>query len=258
MATFLFDSTIFGPVKSRRLGVSLGINLLPNNCKVCTYNCIYCECGWTHSGELSGGFPSRSDVKKFLEIKLKEMREQGKPIDAITFAGNGEPTIHPEFPEIISDTIAVRNRFVPKASVAVLSNSMTLDSARIRMALMKVDYNIMKLDSGFDRTVQLLNQPKRPISVAEIVSNLKLFDGRFTLQTMFVRGEYRGEKVDNTTPEELDKWIEVVMELKPRDVMIYTIARETPVNSLEKVGVGELNAIAARLERLGVPAQVSG
>ncbi len=186
------------------------------------------------------------------------MREQGKPIDAITFAGNGEPTIHPEFPQIVADTIAIRNRFFPNAKVAVLSNSMTLDNTDIRMALMKVDYNILKLDSGFDRTIQLLNQPKRPITVAEIVSNLKLFDGQFTLQTMFVKGEYRGETVDNTTPEELNKWIEIVLELKPRDVMIYTISRETPLNTLKKVSLAELNSIAARLEELGVSVQVSG
>lgn len=258
MSTFLFDSTIFGPVKSRRLGISLGVNLLPNNCKVCNYNCIYCECGWTHANDLSSGLPTRLEVKKFLEIKLKEMAEAEKPIDAITFAGNGEPTIHPEFPQIISDTIAVRNKFFPKAKVAVLSNSMTLGNPEIRAALMKVDYNILKLDSGFDQTIELLNQPKRKITVAEIVANLKLFNGQFTLQTMFVKGEYRGEKVDNTTPEELQRWLEIVDELRPLDVMIYTIARETPVNTLKKVPLGDLNAIAAKVQELGITVQVSG
>lgn len=258
MSTFLFDSTIFGPVKSRRLGISLGVNLLPNNCKVCNFNCIYCECGWTHANDLSSGLPSRVDVKRFLEKRLKEMAETGKPLDAITFAGNGEPTIHPEFPQIISDTIAVRNKIYPQAKVAVLSNSLTLGNPEIRAALMRVDYNILKLDSGFDQTIELLNQPKSKITVDQIVANLKLFNGQFTLQTMFVKGEYRGKKVDNTSPEELQRWLEIVSELRPLDVMIYTIARETPVNTLKKVPLSELNAIATKVQELGINVQVSG
>jgi wyosine [tRNA(Phe)-imidazoG37] synthetase (radical SAM superfamily) len=258
MSTFLFDSTIFGPVKSRRLGVSLGINLLPDNCKVCNFNCIYCECGWTHSDDLSAGLPSRQDVKRFLEMKLKEMSNQGKPIEAITFAGNGEPTIHPEFSKIIGDTLLLRNKYYPSAKVAVLSNSMTLSNPDIRNALLRVDYNILKLDSGFDSTIELLNQPKRKVTVAEIVSNLKFFDGNFTLQTMFVRGEYRGQQIDNTTEQEICRWLDIVAELHPKDVMIYTIARETPINTLKKVTIEELNGIAKRVKDLGIEVLVSG
>lgn len=186
------------------------------------------------------------------------MAETGKPLDAITFAGNGEPTIHPEFPQIISDTIAVRNKIYPQAKVAVLSNSLTLGNPEIRAALMRVDYNILKLDSGFDQTIELLNQPKSKITVDQIVANLKLFNGQFTLQTMFVKGEYRGKKVDNTSPEELQRWLEIVSELRPLDVMIYTIARETPVNTLKKVPLSELNAIATKVQELGINVQVSG
>jgi wyosine [tRNA(Phe)-imidazoG37] synthetase (radical SAM superfamily) len=186
------------------------------------------------------------------------MSTDGKPIDAITFAGNGEPTIHPDFTKIIGDTLLLRNKYYPNAKVAVLSNSMTLSNPDIRNALLRVDYNILKLDSGFDETIELLNQPKRKVTVAEIVSNLKQFKGNFTLQTMFVRGEYRGQQIDNTTEQELCRWLDIVDELQPKEVMIYTIARETPINTLKKIDMEELQGIAARVKALGIEVQVSG
>ncbi|MDX9812155.1 MAG: radical SAM protein [Bacteroidales bacterium] len=260
MATFLFDEIIFGPVSSRRLGVSLGINLLPVTRKVCNFNCIYCECGWNH--ENKGGkilFPSRGEVSNALTIKLTEMQDSGMKPDVITFAGNGEPTLHPDFPGIIDDTINIRDKFFPDAKIAVLSNSSTITIPGIREALLKVDKNILKMDSGFDLTVRVHNQPRVNIKVAELIENLKSFNGQLIIQTLFLRGTYNGRTIDNTTPEELDAWLKAVDMIRPSEVMIYTISRDTPEGgSLRKVPLPELREIAARVRKLGIETQVSG
>ncbi|MBE0674145.1 MAG: radical SAM protein [Bacteroidales bacterium] len=259
MATFLFDKIIFGPVKSRRLGVSLGVNLLPADRKVCNFNCIYCECGWTREEHLKSPLPSRDDVRRELALKLQEMKASGTPPDVITFAGNGEPTIHPDFPGIIDDTIALRDELCPGASVAVLSNATMINRPEIRDALLKTDRNILKLDSAFDETVQLHNQPGGNYSVAETINQLRLFRGDVTIQTLFLRGEYKGSVIDNTTPRELEAWLGVIASIAPREVMIYTIHRDTPLGgNLKKVPVAELEAIAARVRELGIKTQVSG
>jgi len=260
MSTFLFDSIIFGPVHSRRLGVSLGINLLPCDRKVCSFDCIYCECGWT-PGERSPGshLPSRSEVRAELRTRLAEMRKAGEKPDVITYAGNGEPTMHPDFPGIIDDSVALRNEFFPEAKISVLSNATGINRKSIRDALMKVDMNILKLDSAFISTVVALNRPRKSYDLAKTIENMKLFNGKFIIQTLFVRGEHEGKTIDNTTPEEVDAWLEKVRELNPESVMIYTIDRDTPLgNRLHKVPLSDLKAIAARVEAAGITASVSG
>lgn len=260
MSTFLFDQTIFGPVKSRRLGVSLGINLLPNDSKVCSFDCIYCECGWTpHKREKKAELPSRETVARLLREKLKEMQNAGEAPDVFTFAGNGEPTLHPDFAEIIDDTIAIRDEYFPKARIAVLSNSTMLHKPNVVEALKKVDDNILKLDSGIPETIQLLDCPLGRFHLVEVINNMKKFDGKLTIQTMFIRGEFSGHKIDNTTEKELSAWLELLADIRPERVMIYTIARDTPTQNLSKVSIDELEKIAARVQsELGIDVQVSG
>jgi len=256
MATFLFDSIVFGPIRSRRLGASLGINLLPLSSKVCSFDCIYCECGWTEKKE-KGRLPSRVEVRKYLEEKLAEMLKKADTLDVITFAGNGEPTLHPEFAEIIDDSIELRNMYFPWAKIAVLSNATMLSKPKVREALKKVDQNILKLDSAFDSTIQRINQPRVKFNAKELVENLKSFEGNLIVQTLFLRGTFDGKIIDNTAAVEVDGWLELVKAIKPKEVMVYTIARDTPAAGLEKVSAKDLKAIAARVEALGIPVQVS-
>jgi len=259
MATFLFDKIIFGPVTSRRLGVSLGVNLLPADRKVCNFNCIYCECGLTRADHILSPLPSREEVRRALEGKLMEMKQLGTPPDVITFAGNGEPTLHPEFSGIIDDTLALRNRLFPVTRIAVLSNATMINNKKVRDALLRTDSNILKLDSAFDETARLHNQPGKNYSVTETIRNLKLFKGDVTIQTLFLRGEFQGKAIDNTTPREIEGWLDALREIAPREVMIYTIDRDTPEGGkLEKVPLKELNQIAARVKELGIKTQVSG
>ncbi len=255
--TALFSDVIFGPVRSRRLGLSLGVNLLPVAAKLCNFNCIYCECGWSVTGA-QGRFNSREDVRRLLGEKLREMASAGECPDVITFAGNGEPTTHPDFEAIIDDTLALRDEICPSARVSVLSNATMIGRESVRRALEKVDNNILKLDSAFDDTVRLIDDPQGVYSVAETVANMKRFEGGLIIQTMFLRGEYNGRNVDNTTEREVDAWLELVRQIAPRQVMIYTIDRDTPAPNLEKVPVKELQAIAARVEALGIPTSVAG
>lgn len=259
MATFLFDKIIFGPVKSRRLGVSLGINLLPTDIKVCSFDCIYCECGRNPKKyEKKVEMPSRRVVQQKLIKKLEEMKADNHLPDVITFAGNGEPTLHPEFPGIIDDTIEIRNQFAPKARIAVLSNATMIHKKNIFQALLKIEDNIQKLDSAFEKTVQLLDCPNKNFNLQKTVDQLTSFGGKVIVQTLFVRGNYMGETVDNTTEPEISAWIELLKKIKPSQVMIYTIARDTPVDTLEKISLDELNTIAKTLENAGFKVQVSG
>lgn len=260
MATFLFDSIVFGPVSSRRLGVSLGINLLPVSRKVCSYNCIYCECGWTPDMPVTKEkLPSRKAVYDALRAKLTEMKEKGKAPDVITYAGNGEPTLHPAFAGIIDDSVALRNEFFPEARISVLSNGSMLHRKSVRNALKKVDMNCLKLDSAIPGTVQQLNQPHVKVDSGSFEKYTADFEGKFIIQTLFVRGECNGRIVDNTTPEEISAWLKAIARLKPEQVMIYTIHRDTPLgNNLRKVPVSELNAIALRVSDMGIATSVSG
>ncbi|MCK5846664.1 MAG: radical SAM protein [Bacteroidales bacterium] len=256
MATFLFDEIIFGPVKSRRLGVSLGVNLLPEDYKFCTYDCLYCECGWTMDSNKKIELHTKEIIKTTLELKLQEMLNNSEAPDNITFAGNGEPTIHPSFAEIIDDTIELRDKYFPKALISVLSNATQIHKQSVVDALNKVDQNILKLDSAIDSTYKLINQPKAPISVSKLVERLKVFKGNLIIQTMFIRGEFKGQKFDNTTDYEVESWIELLKEIKPKEVMIYPIARDTPIDSLVKISEEKLDSIGAKVRKLGIETKV--
>ena len=257
MATFLFSDTIFGPVISRRLGISLGVNLLPTQSKFCNFNCIYCECGWTLNRK-SPQFPTRELVYSLLKETLQKRHAAGEKLDVITFAGNGEPTIHPHFPEIIDDTLALRDAYFPEARVVVLSNATMLHNPKVSAALKRVDQAALKLDSAIEETMRLIDGPQMPLTVEKIVERLLAFGHDYTLQTLFLTGVYDGKVVDNTTPRELEAWLEKVALLRPRDVMIYTIDRDTPAANLHKAPLETLQAIAARVEALGIPTQVRG
>lgn len=260
MSTFLFSEIIFGPVKSRRLGVSLGINLLPVNRKVCNFNCVYCECGWSRGLKNSSDkIPSRAEVFEALAEKLAAMKKKGQSPDVITFAGNGEPTLHPDFPGVIEDCISLRNVYFPEAEIAVLSNSTAISDRLVKEALLKVDKNILKLDSAFDSTIQINNRPLLKINAGELIENLASFNGKLIIQTMFFRGKYEGKNMDNTTPREIGAWLKALEKIKPREVMIYTISRDTPNGTeLEKIPLRELKEISYLVEELGIKTRVSG
>ena len=258
MATFLFDEIIFGPVKSRRLGVSLGVNLLPNDSKFCNFNCIYCECGWTKEKQEKVDFHSQELVRQTLDAKLQSMLESNEELDVITFAGNGEPTLHPDFDKIIDDTIEIRNKYFPEARIAVLSNSTMLHKYKVVEALKKIEQNILKLDSSNIDTIKLLNNPQGHYNLDYIIDNFSKFDGKFILQTMFLKGKYNEVEIDNTTDEEVDAWLSLVSEINPKQVMIYTIARDTPAPDLEKVSMEKLEEIASKLRDLNIDVQISG
>lgn len=255
--TSLYDNIIFGPVRSRRLGLSLGVNLLPVDSKLCNFDCIYCECGWNEDHPGHRRFNSREDVREMLAKTLRRMVDEGEVPDVITFAGNGEPTMHPDFEDIIADTIALRDQICPQAKVSVLSNATQIHREDVRRALLRVDNNILKLDSAFDATVQLINKPQGSYSVERTVELMKLFEGEMILQTMFLRGEYLGQRVDNTTEKEVEAWLDIVEQIRPRQVMIYSLDRDTPCQTLEKVEKEELQKIAARLQERGFNCSVA-
>ena len=255
--TSLYDNIIFGPVRSRRLGLSLGVNLLPIDSKLCSFDCIYCECGWNDEHPGKRRFNAREDVSAMLDATLEKMVAAGTPPDVITFAGNGEPTLHPDFELIIEDTIALRDKHCPAAKVSVLSNATQIHRDDVRRALLRVDNNILKLDSAFDSTVQLVNKPQGAYTVARTVELLKKFEGKLIVQTMFLRGEYQSQRIDNTTEEEVSAWLKLIEEIAPKQVMVYSLDRDTPCQTLEKVEKDELRAIAARVEALGIACSVA-
>jgi len=258
MPVFLFDEIIFGPVKSRRLGISLGINLLPLKYKFCNFDCIYCECGRTYKDKyINDSFHTSNQVKTKLKETLLKMKENNEALDVITFAGNGEPTMHPDFEKIIDDTIEIRNNYFPEAKIAVLSNATLINNTKVYNALLKVDYNILKLDSAFNKTAQLINNPPKNYSIEKTVDMLMKFNGNLIIQTMFVKGYYNEIKVDNTTEEEILAWVELLKKIKPKKVMIYTIDRDTPSQGLQKVEEKKLNEIADFINSQGFETQVS-
>jgi wyosine [tRNA(Phe)-imidazoG37] synthetase (radical SAM superfamily) len=276
MATIIYPAPIFGPVKSRRLGISLGINLMPADGKVCTFDCIYCECGFNKDFRPRLPRPTREEVAEALEHKLREMAgleqavsassvhlQQAANIppgvlpDVLTFAGNGEPTAHPHFAEIIDDTLRLRDKYCPDAKVSVLSNATMLHKDSVRQALMRVDNNILKLDTINPDYINKVDRPTGRYDVDEVVSNMKLFSGHLIIQTMFLKGMSGGENVDNTGDEYIAPWLEVVNDIRPQSVMIYTIDRETPDHNLLKATHEELDAIKQRVEALGIPCTAS-
>ena len=257
MSTVLYPSPIFGPVHSRRLGISLGINLLPADGKVCSFDCIYCECGFNADHRPTLPMPTRELVAQKLEEKLQQMTTDGQLPDVLTFAGNGEPTCHPHFPEIIDDTIRLRNQYCPKAKVSVLSNSTMIHRQQVHDALMRVDNNILKLDTVNMIYINKVDRPNGIYDVQTIIDRMKAFNGHIIIQTMFMRGDYNGESVDNTGDAFVAPWLEAVKAIKPQQVMVYTIDRETPAQGLLKASHEQLDNIRDRVIAMGIPCTAS-
>ena len=257
MSTIIYPSPIFGPVHSRRLGISLGINLLPADGKVCSFDCIYCECGFNEDHRPSLPLPTREEVAEKLEKKLQEMVAEGQLPDVLTFAGNGEPTCHPHFAEIIGDTIRLRNQYCPEAKVSVLSNSTMIHHQEVHDALMLVDNNILKLDTVDPLYINKVDHPNGTYDVNLIIERLKAFKGHVIIQTMFMRGECKGESVDNTGEAYVAPWLAAVKDIRPQQVMIYTIDRETPTQGLLKATHEQLDAIRDRVIAAGIPCTAS-
>ncbi|MCQ2311103.1 MAG: radical SAM protein [Paludibacteraceae bacterium] len=250
----LFDSIIYGPIHSRRLGVSLGINLMPVNHKICTFDCVYCECGFNQQC----AHPVLPTYEEYMTALREGLQNLSVAPDVLTFSGNGEPTLHPDFLRIIQGTRELRDELCPTAKISVLSNSTQLGRQDVIQGLMLADNRILKLDSALDKTMRLIDQPvNKSLTVMQIKEGLGCFDGDFILQTCFLRGTYRGDTIDNTTPEELEAWYEAVRELHPKQVMIYVIDRATPVTSLEKLTLAEMKNIAAPLIEEGYDIQIS-
>ena len=252
MSTILFDQIVYGPVHSRRLGVSLGVNLSPADGKRCTFDCIYCECGLNAERKPLLRPPLREEVKSALSGKLSKLKSQGICPDRITFSGNGEPTMHVDFAGIIEDTIAIRDALCPSAKVAVLSNSTMLHRADVVRALGMIDENLMKLDAPTDELIGLIDQPApHDFNVRQVIENLRLFDGKLTVQTIFLKGEHKGVHFDNTCDEIVSLWINALKIIHPEKVMIYTIHRETPVKTLQKIPISKLQQIADSVNNAG-------
>ena len=259
MQTILFHDTIFGPIHSRRLGVSLGVNLMPRDGKVCSFDYLYCEAGYNAQGPGKSGLPSRDEVARLLEQKLQEMRAQGMSLDVITFSGNGEPTLHPDFAPIVDDVLRLRDVYYPDAKVSVLANSTQLHRPDVCEALRRVDNNILKLDSAVEATMQALDRPASPaFTVETVVPQLAQFAGNAIIQTMFTCGTHNGTAIDNTTPAEVDALIDAYRRINPREVMVYSIDRKTPEQSLQKIPAGRLRQIADTIAaRTGIPVQLT-
>jgi len=257
MSTIIYPSPIFGPIHSRRLGISLGINLLPADGKVCSFDCIYCECGFNADHRPTLPMPTRQEVATKLEAKLQEMTVEGQLPDVLTFAGNGEPTCHPHFAEIIDDTIGLRNEYCPQAKVCVLSNSTMIHRQTVHDALMRVDDNILKLDTIDPDYINKVDRPNGSYDVQALTERMKAFNGHIIIQTMFMRGTYNGASVDNTGEAFVGPWLEVVKSIKPQQVMVYTIDRETPAQGLEKASREQLDAIRDRVIEAGIPCSAS-
>ena len=250
----LFNSIVYGPIRSRRLGISLGVNLMPTTAKLCSFDCVYCECGWNQP-VLNPQLPTREQVYEALATQLSTLNIQP---DVITFSGNGEPTMHPDFLRIIQDTCALRDQYCPSAKVSVLSNSTQLGRSDVVEALKLCDNRILKLDSAVDATMRLIDRPVNPhLTVSQLMKWLQQFDGDFTLQTCFLRGKNQNLIIDNTTPEELQAWYQAVDRLAPKQVMIYVIDRATPLKTLEKIPAIEMHQIAQPLRDKGIDVIVS-
>lgn len=232
---------------------------MPIRCKLCNFDCIYCECGWNADGnpeKIKLQFNAAEEVHAELEKRLRELQAESNLPDAITFAGNGEPTMHPHFEQVVDEAIALRDRYAPQAKVCVLTNATLIQRPSVLSALKKVDRAMLKLDSGFDETVKILNNPQGNFSVAQLVEGMKAFGDKLIVQTMFLRGSYGGHYVDNTSPREVEQWLKILAALKPREVTMYTIDRETPAKELEKISPEKMEEIAKKVRALGIIADV--
>ena len=248
------EELVFGPVHSRRLGSSLGINLLPEKGKLCNFDCIYCECGWNKDGREDAVLPSPSQLRYRLEAKLIECLDTGTPVDSITFSGDGEPTINPHFPEMVDITLELWDKYYPQAVVSVLSNATMIGKKEVFEALRKVDNPILKLDAPTDELVRKINQPQGNYHVADGVENLKRFEGAFILQTMFLRSG----GFDSSSPEVLEGWMSIVRDLRPREIMVYTLDREAPAEGLQKISAEEMEELTRPLAEEGFKIQIRG
>lgn len=250
----LFDSIIYGPVHSRRLGVSLGINLMPVDHKVCTFDCVYCECGFNQPCAQ----PALPTYEAYMQALREGLEKMETAPDVLTFSGNGEPTLHPDFLRIMQGTCALRDELCPSARITVLSNSTQLGRADVREALQMVDNRILKLDSAIDSTMRIIDQPvNKDLTVEQIAQWLEAWKGDFILQTCFLRGQYKGQTIDNTTREEREAWYAMVRRLQPKQIMIYVIDRATPVTTLEKLSREQMEQIASPLIAEGWKVQIS-
>lgn len=250
----LREKIVFGPIHSRRLGSSLGINLLPEDGKLCNFDCIYCECGWNRNGRCGNKLPHTEDLRMALEVKLQECRASGTGIDSITFSGDGEPTLNPDFAEMIDTTLQLRDRYYPKAVVSVLTNATRICRKDVFEALRRVDNPILKLDAPTDEGAEKINNPACDYSVAEIVDGMRKFEGNFVLQTMFLRSN----DFDSSDPASLQGWMDIVRTLKPREIMVYTIDRETPQQGLEKFTEAQMRSMVQPLIDEGFNIQIKG
>jgi wyosine [tRNA(Phe)-imidazoG37] synthetase (radical SAM superfamily) len=257
MSTVIYPSPIFGPVHSRRLGISLGINLLPEDGKCCSFDCIYCECGLNAERRPKRPLPSREEVREALERQLKKMHDEGVHPDVLTFAGNGEPTLNPKFPEIVDDVIVLRNQLCPEAKISVLSNSTQIHRPEIREALLRTDNPIMKLDTVSPDYIRRVDRPQGHYEVERIIGHLAEMSPKVIIQTMFMQESTMMGDFDNTGDEYVGPWLEAVQRIAPRQVMVYTLDRETPVKGLEKASPERLDEIADRVRQLGIACSVS-
>ncbi len=258
MSGILFDDIIFGPIHSRRLGCSLGINLLPKTIKLCTFNCIYCECGWAQTREVDyEKLHKAADMLPVMEAFMRQLAEKGEIPDSITYSGNGEPTLHPEFGPITDGLIQLRDKYFPKAIISCLSNSTQLHRADVVRALRRIENPLMKLDAGTQDTFHRMNQPFVDLDVETVTQQLEQFEGKLTVQTMMLKGELDdGSWIDNTTGEEVSAWLERIRRIHPHTVMLYPIDRETPANKLIKLGTDVLEPIADKVREMGIETKV--
>ena len=248
------EETVFGPIFSRRLGSSLGINLLPEKGKICNFDCIYCECGWNRDGRNDTVLPTAEKVRTDLERMLIKLQKEGTPVDSITFSGDGEPTINPEFPQIIDDTLRLRDLYYPQAKVSVLSNATRVHVPEIFNALRKVDNPIMKIDAPTNELIEKINMPAPGYDVARVIEALKQFEGDFVLQTCMLRGN----GFDSACPEVMLPMMDIVRLLRPREWMVYTIDRPTPMQGLQKFSPQEMKALVQPVIDEGYRVQIKG
>ena len=249
-----FDDIVFGPIFSRRLGSSLGVNILPSKGKLCNFDCVYCECGWNKDGVADRRFPTFKEIVTAFEDKMSSLSAEGTKVDSITFSGNGAPTMHPDFPKIVDAVLDCRDRFFPQAKVSVLSNAFLVGRPSVADALKRVDNPILKIDASSDALGSQINKPVGHYCLDDIVKALKEFDGNFILQTMFLKSP----DFDTAAPQSLQRWMEIVRELRPREIMVYTIDRETPDKSLSKYTVEEMTALVQPLLDEGYKIQIRG
>ena len=257
MSTVIYPSPIFGPIHSRRLGVSLGINLLPSDGKVCSFDCIYCECGYNGQHRPSQPLPTVQEVREALEARLLDMKQHGPQPDVLTFAGNGEPTLHPHFPEVVEEVARLRDQYFPQAKLSILSNATRINRAEVRQALQRFDNAILKLDTVSPAYISLVDQPNGHYDVEEQLEWLCQMHDRIIIQSMFMKGEHNGQDVNNCTEAYVAPWLEAINRIRPQKVMIYTIDRETPSPLLQKASHEELDAIGQRVRQLGIECSVS-